>query len=190
MSAAKKRVPTWLMVGGVAIVSAGAAVVAAAAVIVVMFAFVGFPIDTKKNPAPTLVQAKPEDDRVKDKDKPRVLDEEIIEQPEPPVIAPPVMPPAVVPIDGFVSLFNGKDLTGWKPQVHKMLPGIWRVENGILTGSGKGKGGYRLYTERPQPKDFHLRVEARISDQGFGSLRFACPDGSILGFETPLTISH
>jgi 3-keto-disaccharide hydrolase len=96
---AKKSVPTWFMVVGVFIVSAGAAVVAAAVVIGVMFAFVGFPNDTKKNPAPSLVQAKPEDDRVKDKEKPKELDEEIIEKPAPPLVAQPAKsdgPPVLI----------------------------------------------------------------------------------------------
>ena len=34
---------------------------------------------------------------------------------------------------GFVSLFNGKDLTGWKPLPEQ--PGTWQVIDGILVGS-------------------------------------------------------
>jgi hypothetical protein len=33
---------------------------------------------------------------------------------------------------GWVQLFNGTDLDGWKP--HPDQPGDWRVENGILVG--------------------------------------------------------
>ncbi len=36
---------------------------------------------------------------------------------------------------GFQLLFNGKDLTGWK--THPKQPGDWRVEDGILVGSGR-----------------------------------------------------
>ncbi len=86
------------------------------------------------------------------------------------------------PTPGFVPLFNGRDLTGWKP--HNLMPGNWRVENGVLIGSPQGKGGGRLYTDRPQPKDFHLRVEARLNEPGAGAVNFRCPDGSILGYES------
>jgi hypothetical protein len=41
--------------------------------------------------------------------------------------------------DGFVSLFNGRDLTGWK--MHGTQPGKWRVENGVLRGSDAGWTG-------------------------------------------------
>lgn len=70
--------------------------------------------------------------------------------------------PASAPA-GFVPLFNGHDLTGWK--THPKQPGNWRVENGILVGSGPGATSH-LYTERGDYKDFHLRIEARINDGG------------------------
>ena len=53
---------------------------------------------------------------------------------------------------GFVPLFNGKNLTGWK--THSSQPGNWRVENGILTGSSNGTS--HLYTDRGDYTDFHL----------------------------------
>ena len=62
----------------------------------------------------------------------------------------------------FVSLFNGKDLTGWK--THPSQPGNWRVENGVLVGSGNATT--HLFTDRDDFADFHLRVEARIGDGG------------------------
>src|SRR5262245_10472324 len=43
----------------------------------------------------------------------------------------------------WVQLFNGKDLTGWK--THPDSPGKWRVEDGILIGSGKAS---HLFSER------------------------------------------
>jgi formylglycine-generating enzyme required for sulfatase activity/serine/threonine protein kinase len=62
----------------------------------------------------------------------------------------------------FVSLFNGRDLSGWK--MHPSQPGDWRVENGVLTGRGRGRN--HLYTEREDFRDFHLRVEVRINAVG------------------------
>jgi formylglycine-generating enzyme required for sulfatase activity len=62
----------------------------------------------------------------------------------------------------FLPLFNGRDLTGWK--THPSQPGDWRVENGVLTGTGVGRN--HLYTERRDFRDFHLRVEVRINAAG------------------------
>jgi serine/threonine protein kinase len=71
--------------------------------------------------------------------------------------------------DGFVRLFNGKDLAGWKTYPGQL--GNWRVANGILVGSGPGAISH-LYTTRDDFKDFHLRVEARINDVGNGGVDF------------------
>ncbi|HEV3143576.1 MAG TPA: family 16 glycoside hydrolase, partial [Gemmataceae bacterium] len=60
--------------------------------------------------------------------------------------------------DGWVQLFNGKDLTGWKS------PGIdaWKVENGVLVGRG-GRHYHYLFHSREDFENFHLRAEARIN---------------------------
>ncbi len=67
-----------------------------------------------------------------------------------------------------MSLFNGKDLTGWK--THPAQRDNWRVENGALVGSGPTTS--YLYTERGDYGDFHLRVEARINHQGNSGIYF------------------
>jgi serine/threonine protein kinase len=74
----------------------------------------------------------------------------------------------------FVPLFNGRDLTGWKPSPSE--PNHWRVENGVLVGSGREKS--ILYSERGDYKDFHLRVEARISEGGNSGVFFRVPFGA------------
>ena len=71
-------------------------------------------------------------------------------------------------VQGFVPLFNGKDITGWK--THPAQPGNWHVENGILICSSGGTS--HLYTERGDYKDFHLRAEARVNRGGNGGIRF------------------
>ncbi|HTN04001.1 MAG TPA: family 16 glycoside hydrolase [Planctomycetaceae bacterium] len=62
--------------------------------------------------------------------------------------------------DGWTSLFNGKDLTGWK-----MPPGSppnpWKIENGILTAA-TGSPPSMLVTERGDYRDVHIRAEARL----------------------------
>jgi serine/threonine protein kinase len=66
--------------------------------------------------------------------------------------------------DGFVPLFNGKDLSGWDPNPD--LADRFAFEHGDLIWR---KGGY-LWTERNDYKDFHLRVEARIGHRVYGQL--------------------
>jgi len=76
---------------------------------------------------------------------------------------------------GFVSLFNGEDLSGWK--THPSQPGHWRIENGVLIGSGAQIS--HLYTERDDFKDFHLRVKARVNDRGSGGVCLRAPYGPV-----------
>jgi hypothetical protein len=67
--------------------------------------------------------------------------------------------------EGFTSLFNGEDLTGWKR--HENLPGHgvagkWFVEDGALVGvqDPPGKGGF--LTTLQQFRDFELMLEMKI----------------------------
>jgi uncharacterized protein (TIGR03067 family) len=61
---------------------------------------------------------------------------------------------------GWVQLFNGEDLSGWK--THPNQPGDWKVEGGALVGSGRKS---HLFSER-EYEDFHLRFEARLNAGG------------------------
>jgi WD40 repeat protein/tRNA A-37 threonylcarbamoyl transferase component Bud32 len=79
----------------------------------------------------------------------------------------------------WVQLFNGKDLTGWK--VPPTQPGNWRVENGLLIGSGPGPFSH-LYTEQGDFADFHLRVEAKINQLGNSGVYFRASPQSITKF--------
>ena len=80
--------------------------------------------------------------------------------------APPksaaISQPAAEDGQGWVSLFNGRNLEGWKPQPGDAAK--WDVKDGILVGSGPGPG--HLFSERGDYANFHFRVEARISDLG------------------------
>src|SRR5690606_1540614 len=84
---------------------------------------------------------------------------------------------------GYVSLFNGKDLSGWKGLVHdpikrskmsqkelqaaqkvadeKMRNG-WEVQNGVLTFTGKGDN---IVTEK-QYGDFEMLVDWKLDKNG------------------------
>ena len=61
---------------------------------------------------------------------------------------------------GFVSLFNGKDLSGWTfPLGHE---DAWGVLNGVIRGTVMAKGGgSTIATARSDFRDFHLRMEIR-----------------------------
>jgi hypothetical protein len=82
----------------------------------------------------------------------------------------------------WVSLFDGKDLVGWK--THPSQPGDWRVEYGIIIGSGQHAS--HIYTERGDCKDFHLLVEARVNDGGNSGVLFRSHFGTDRPTNRPL----
>ena len=79
-----------------------------------------------------------------------------------------VLPPA--DRDGWVPLFNGKDLTGWKQ--HPDDTGTWRVNDGAIVGSGAES---YLFTEYGNFEDFRLRAEAKINAAGDSGIVFRAP---------------
>jgi hypothetical protein len=73
--------------------------------------------------------------------------------------------------DGFVSLFNGKDLKGWKK--YDVTNDVWSVEDGKIVCSGK-KGGGWLGTERDYA-NFELRLEYRLKPGGNSGVYIRAP---------------
>jgi len=65
--------------------------------------------------------------------------------------------------DGFVQLFNGKDLTGWKTHPDDK-DCKWEVVDGAITASGSKAG--HLWSERGDYTDFVYRMEAKINEVG------------------------
>jgi len=57
----------------------------------------------------------------------------------------------------FRVLFNGHDLTGWKHS------GNWKVEDGVITRSGRG--GSLVFTEQNIPDDFELQFEVKVDNE-------------------------
>jgi serine/threonine protein kinase len=82
---------------------------------------------------------------------------------------------------GWVQLFNGQDLEGWK--THPEQPGGWRVDTGLLIGSGQRA---HLFSDRDNIGNVHFRVEAKISDGGNGGQCIRCPFILRPGSATPL----
>jgi 3-keto-disaccharide hydrolase len=117
---------------------------------------------------------------------------------------------------GWVQLFNGKDLTGWKlhPEPNKgaivevikkeesgklvaiyaklkngkEVP-LWRVEEGILIGSGPAS---HLFSKRGDYQNFYYRVEAMINDKGNSGqyFRTAFGPGFPQGYEAQINATH
>ena len=80
--------------------------------------------------------------------------------------------------EGFVSLFNGKDLTGWK--IPEGDGGHWKVVDGVIdydAGSQAPKDK-NLWTEKSF-KNFQLKVDWRIKETPFISknMKIVMPDG-------------
>jgi hypothetical protein len=61
----------------------------------------------------------------------------------------------------WVSLFNGKDLTGWK--THPDDKAKWEVVDGLIVGTGPVG---HLYSEKGDYKNFKYKLEVSISDKG------------------------
>ena len=71
---------------------------------------------------------------------------------------------------GFVSMFNGKDFTGWQfdgqESPPKTLPDNWKVEDGLIKLSGGGKphlGSEKAYA------DFEMKFEWRAVKDKYNS---------------------
>jgi hypothetical protein len=89
--------------------------------------------------------------------------------------------------DGWVQLFNGKDLTGWK--THPSSPGDWKVEDGVLVGRGKAS---HLFSNRGDYKNFHYKVECQINDKGNSGQYFRTKfkKGFPTGYEAQINATH
>ncbi|MBI5758227.1 MAG: DUF1080 domain-containing protein [Planctomycetales bacterium] len=61
--------------------------------------------------------------------------------------------------DGFVSLFNGKDLTGWEGDKT-----LFRAEDGMIVGDSKGIKHNEFLATTKSYGDFELRLEFRLLD--------------------------
>lgn len=85
----------------------------------------------------------------------------------------------------FIQLFNGKDTKGWT--THRSQPGNWRVEKGVLIGSGDGVS--HLYTNRGNYTDFHLLLEVRINGGGNSGVYFRAPFGPNLPARVKFPVS-
>src|SRR5688572_31851791 len=79
----------------------------------------------------------------------------------------------------FVSLFNGKDLSGWK--VPEGDNGHWKIVDGVIDydAASEAKGDKNLWSEK-QFTDFVLRIDWRIKETPYvnPNVPYILPDGS------------
>jgi 3-keto-disaccharide hydrolase len=99
------------------------------------------------------------------------------------VTAPPSRPARAAddskPPEGFVSLFNGRDFTGWK--VPEGDNGHWKVIDGVIDydAASEATTDKSLWTGK-QFADFTLRVDWRIKDTPYvnPNVPYILPDGT------------
>ena len=96
------------------------------------------------------------------------------------------------PEEGFVPLFNGRDLSGWAGR-----EGWWSVQDGAIVGEStpdRPTPTHYLYWQGGQPSDFELRVRYRILGAGANSgihIRSAeRPDFDIWGYQADFDFEH
>jgi hypothetical protein len=85
---------------------------------------------------------------------------------------------AELPREGWMPLFNGRDLSGWK--VPEGDNGHWRVVSGVIDydALSEARGDKDLWTERSF-RDFVLRVDWRLKEYaGLYPMPNVLPDGS------------
>ena len=100
--------------------------------------------------------------------------------------------------EGFVSIFNGQDLTGWEGN-----PAVWRVENGAIVGQTTAEGP--AYIEHNQfliwtggeVDDFVLRFDMKCSNPGNSGMQYRSwrnPDASrphsVFGYQADFDGEH
>src|SRR5438093_456988 len=82
------------------------------------------------------------------------------------------------PPEGFISMFNGKDLTGWDGG-----PAYWSVKDGILTGAADGTLKYNRFIvwRGGKVKNFEWRAKVRVSAGGNSGLQYRSVERPALG---------
>jgi hypothetical protein len=88
---------------------------------------------------------------------------------------------------GYVSLFDGKTLTGWDGK-----PGVWSVEDGAIVGVStpeKKAGNTFLVYHGVEAKDFDLKLEIKVEWGGGSGVQYrsstGIPPGRVTGAGEP-----
>ena len=76
--------------------------------------------------------------------------------------------------DGFKSIFNGKDLSGWQGQ-----DGLWRVEDGAIVGSTHGvtiENNTFLVYRKEEVGNFHLKLDFKLQGDSNSGIMYRAKD--------------
>ena len=90
--------------------------------------------------------------------------------------------------DGWIKLFNGKDLTGWKMSDKKT--GKWRVEKGMIVANGPRS---HIFTVK-QFKNFEFKAEVKTTPGSNSGIYFHTKyqetGWPATGYETQVNVTH
>ena len=89
--------------------------------------------------------------------------------------------------DGFIPLFNGKDLDGWRPYKKKT---DFKVVDGVIRSEYETRGGEVLYYKAEEFTNFILEVEWRVSPKGNSGVFMRspfCSDPWTRGYEVQIS---
>jgi 3-keto-disaccharide hydrolase len=92
--------------------------------------------------------------------------------------------------DKWVSLFDGKTMSGW--EFLKLDPkndSNWTVKDGALTGSGAAS---MLYSPKGEYKNFKVRAEIKVNDKGNSGFYFRAKKEPAFtsGYESQVNATH
>ncbi len=91
--------------------------------------------------------------------------------------------------EGYVGLFNGKDLTGWRIGKENLdgktesSDKRFQVVDGVIVVN-EGKGVKDLYTQKSFEKDFHLKLEFRAAPRADSGLYIRGPQLQVRDYPT------
>jgi len=92
---------------------------------------------------------------------------------------------------GFVSIFDGKTFTGWKPSIENS--NTWRIEDGAFVTRGPRSHMYYVGDGKPY-KDFELKAEVMAETNSNGGIYFHTKYQESgwpkYGFESQVNTSH
>lgn len=88
--------------------------------------------------------------------------------------------------EGWISMFNGKTLAGWKANDH---PDSWRVKEGAIVGDGEES---HLFWMVKKCQDCEFKADVKISDGGNSGMyvRAAFGPGFPKGYESQVNSTH
>jgi len=75
-------------------------------------------------------------------------------------------------VDGWILLFNGKNLDGWRDYAGHGVIGPWTVEKGSLAALGKGSDSTGYIITEKEYKNFIITFDWRISEGGNSGLLY------------------